>query len=202
MSHLNTTAEFFSRIFNDEFHEIIIKFTNKRINSDYLFRPYSRQFLSQRSIRLITLNEIKAFVGILILCGIGNRNHAPVNEIWSPASEIHYLSLATAAMSRDRFKFISNTITFDDCDENIRKERAKTVGKFHKFEEVFCAFKNNIKLIEPSSNLCGDEELYACRCRVAFMQYMKSKPARYGLKYWCLVDVKTTYLLDVNIYLG
>ena len=88
----------------------------------------------------------------MILFGIGNRNHAPVNEIWSPASEIHYLSLATAAMSHDRFKFISNTITyFDDFDENLRKERAKTVGKFHKFEEIFCAFKNNIKLIEPSS---------------------------------------------------
>ena len=31
---------------------------------------------------------------------------------------------------------------------------------------------------------------------------MKSKPARYGIKYWCLVDVATRFLLDVDIYLG
>ena len=31
---------------------------------------------------------------------------------------------------------------------------------------------------------------------------MKSKPARYGIKYWCFVDVETRFLLDVDIYLG
>lgn len=31
---------------------------------------------------------------------------------------------------------------------------------------------------------------------------MKSKPAKYGIKYWCLVDVTTRYLLTVDIYLG
>jgi hypothetical protein len=31
---------------------------------------------------------------------------------------------------------------------------------------------------------------------------MPSKPAKYGLKYWCVNDVKTAYLLNVDIYLG
>ena len=30
---------------------------------------------------------------------------------------------------------------------------------------------------------------------------MKSKPARYGIKFWSLVDVNFKYLLDINIYL-
>ena len=35
-----------------------------------------------------------------------------------------------------------------------------------------------------------------------FRQYISSKPARYGIKYWCLVDTEVNYLLDVNCYLG
>ena len=31
---------------------------------------------------------------------------------------------------------------------------------------------------------------------------MPSKPAKYGLKYWSLVDVDSTYLLDIIPYLG
>jgi hypothetical protein len=38
------------------------------------------------------------------------------------------------------------------------------------------------------------------KCR--FRQYIPSKPARYGIKYWCLVDTETGYLCEVNIYLG
>jgi hypothetical protein len=31
---------------------------------------------------------------------------------------------------------------------------------------------------------------------------MPKKPAKYGLKYNCIVDVATSYLLDSNIYTG
>lgn len=31
---------------------------------------------------------------------------------------------------------------------------------------------------------------------------MPKKPARYGLKFWNVCDVKSAYLLDTDIYLG
>ena len=38
--------------------------------------------------------------------------------------------------------------------------------------------------------------------KCAFRQYIPSKPARYGIKYWCLVDTECGYLCNVDIYLG
>jgi hypothetical protein len=38
--------------------------------------------------------------------------------------------------------------------------------------------------------------------KCSFRQYIPSKPARYGLKYWCSVDTDCGYLCDVDIYLG
>jgi hypothetical protein len=35
-----------------------------------------------------------------------------------------------------------------------------------------------------------------------YRQYIPSKPAKYGIKYWCIVDTECGYLCDVNIYLG
>jgi hypothetical protein len=52
------------------------------------------------------------------------------------------------------------------------------------------------------ANLCIDECLYPFRGRCVMRQYMPAKPAKYGIKWFCLCDVATSYLLEVNIYLG
>jgi hypothetical protein len=113
------------------------------------------------------------------------------------------MSFATATFSRQRFELIANQITFDDNNESIRREKKKSSPKFFKMEEIWNIWKKNIgEILNPSSFLCVDETLYAARLRCQFIQYMKSKPAKYGIKYWCLVDVTTRYLLAVDIYLG
>jgi hypothetical protein len=84
---------------------------------------------------------------------------------------------------------------------------------------VFNLFKDKLLWLHPSYNLCVDETLYSFRGTVcitnflnyfnfiskgkcSFRQYIPSKPARYGLKYWCIVDTDSSYLCDVDIYLG
>ncbi len=111
---------------------------------------------------------------------------------------MHYLKEASTAMARNRFQLIISRITFDD----VTTREIRKTNKFFKMDEIFNIFKQNIKLIEPSQNLCVDEELYAFRGRCPFRQYMPKKPNRYGIKYWCLVDVAESYLLDVSVYLG
>ena len=98
---------------------------------------------------------------------------------------IHYSPFAAAAMSRNRFKLISRYISFDDIDTRVKRAN----NKFHKMEATFNHFKRNLNLIIPSYYLCDDETLYAFRGCCGFRQYILSKPARYGIKYWCLVDV-------------
>jgi len=61
---------------------------------------------------------------------------------------------------------------------------------------------NLIQGLVPGTNTCIDEQLYSYRGRCAFKQYMPSKPAKCGIKFWSFVGVKSGYLLDTNIYLG
>ena len=42
--------------------------------------------------------------------------------------------------------------------------------------------------------------LVAVRGRCSFRQYMKSKPARYGIKIWAIADVATSYAWRLQIY--
>ena len=105
-------------------------------------------------------------------------------------------------MSRDRFKFLANNLTYGDNSFETRKNNQKKYGKFYKMYEIFEIFKKNLDLMHPSSRLCIDEELYACKCRFSFKQFMKNKPAKYCIKYWLMVCAETQYLLSVDVYLG
>ena len=47
-----------------------------------------------------------------------------------------------------------------------------------------------------------DEQLFPCKSRCPFTQYIASKPDEFGIKFWLLVDVKNKYLFNVLPYLG
>ena len=47
-----------------------------------------------------------------------------------------------------------------------------------------------------------DEKLLAFRGRCSFRQYLPSKPAKYGVKVFALVDVKNAYTFNREIYAG
>ena len=47
-----------------------------------------------------------------------------------------------------------------------------------------------------------DEQLVAFRGKCSMRQYMKSKPAKYGIKVWAAADVKTSYLYNLQVYTG
>lgn len=48
----------------------------------------------------------------------------------------------------------------------------------------------------PGCNLTIDEQLKAFRGRSRFRQYMPSKPAKYGIKFWWITDSATSYPLQ------
>jgi len=50
--------------------------------------------------------------------------------------------------------------------------------------------------------LTVDEQLLAFRGRCSFKQYIPSKPAKYGLKMFALVDAKTAYTFNLEAYVG
>ena len=65
--------------------------------------------------KLVTLIEIRAYIGLLLLFGATGKEEVEISEIWAPCSN-HHLNWATACMPREKFQFISSNIRFDDLN--------------------------------------------------------------------------------------
>ena len=69
--------------------------------------------------------------------------------------------------------------------------------------ELFETVRSRVtSALTPGANLTVDEQLYAYRGKCNFRQYMKSKPNKYGIKYWAIGCVDSGYLCDFQVYLG
>lgn len=180
--NIDEHVDFFSTLISPSMIRHICTCTNKRLPDDVLE---------------VTDNEIESYIGILILLGVTKKRNVDIDQIWSPSS-MHYLEYVSLVMSRSRFQIISRYLTFDDVNE-----RTTTMSKFHKMQYIFSEFQRKISTaFEPHTHVCVDETLYAFRGNCSFRQYMQKKPAKYGIKYFCMCDVTTSYLCNVQVYLG
>lgn len=109
-------------------------------------------------------------------------------------------SFFTAAMPRDISLQLLRFIRFDD--KTTRQDR-KATNKLAAIRDVWEVFAGNCrKAYEVSENVTIDEQLVGFRGKCPFRQFIKSKPARYGIKVWALADVRTSYLFNLQVYTG
>lgn len=90
-------------------------------------------------------------------------------------------------------------------DVTTRKEKRKE-DRLALIREIFEEFFSKCKdLYVVSENVTIDEMLESFRGRCIFRQYIKNKPARYGIKIFALVDSNTfytskaKYMLEFNL---
>ena len=85
---------------------------------------------------------------------------------------------------------------------STRLERKET-NKFCLISETWKDFIENCKrCYVPSFDLTIDEQLFPCKTRCPFIQFMPKKPGKFGIKFWLLVDAKSKYLCNGKPYLG
>ncbi len=58
------------------------------------------------------------------------------------------------------------------------------------------------KAYVPGPSVTVDEQLYPYRGRCRYIQYMPSKPAKYGLKFWLACDSDNYYCTNIQFYCG
>ncbi|XP_046396726.1 uncharacterized protein LOC124163702 [Ischnura elegans] len=103
-------------------------------------------------------------------------------------------------MSLNRFKFLLRMLRFDDKRTRVQRMEVDKLAPFRDvFEFVVKECKSNFSVGEYTTI---DEMLWAFRGRCGFRQYMRNKPAKYGLKVFSLVDSRTFYALNMEVYLG
>ncbi|GFO38315.1 PiggyBac transposable element-derived protein 4-like protein [Plakobranchus ocellatus] len=109
-------------------------------------------------------------------------------------------SLVRAAFGLRRFSSLLNHLRFGDKATRSAR-RARDV--FAPIRELWDLFHTNLgKHYVAGQNITVDEQLVPFRGRCSFIQYMPSKPDKYGLKFFWASDAASNYPLRGFPYLG
>ena len=187
-----TPAECWNNLFADSMLELIVKYTNQYMDS------IKERFQRQRDIKGTDVTELRAFIGLLYLAGAFRGNRQLLEELWG--SENDGIEKFSLVMSIRRFKILIRCLRFDDRDTRAQR---KEYDRLCPVREIFEMFVENCqKCYCVGENTTIDEMLPGFRGRCVFRQYIPSKPNKYGIKLFALVDSKTTYTYNLEVYAG
>lgn len=184
-ARVDSVSDIFHELFGHDVVEIIHKHTleEARRQGDESFS--------------LTQDEISAFLGLSIIRGVFKGRGEPLPSFWDSS---YGRSIFRETMSRNKFQDILRYIRFDDKQTRTRRRRQ---DKFTPIRKVWDNVMNNLqKCFFPHGEVTIDEQLFPCRSRCSFIQYMPSKPSKFGIKFWLLCDVKTSYVLTAKPYVG
>lgn len=177
-------SETFKRVFTAEMVDLIVRHTNKKASTVYEIYNEKNPTKKQLIWTNLILQEFYAFLRILIMSGTNNSNTVHSLEMWKSTS----YPLYRAAIGINRFWSIIRFIRFDDA--NTREVRIKE-DKAAPIRDIWTMLNANLSaLYKPMECLTVDEQLYPYRGRTRFIQYIPSKPAKYGIKVWWICDDK------------
>lgn len=146
--------------------------------------------------REMDCDELRAYVGLLILSGVYRSRDESSLSLWG---EKYGRDIFRATMSHKRFHQIGGALRFDDKLSRSRRREDKLAA----FRKVWDMWIHRMELLfNPDRDICIDEQLVPYRGRCRFKQYIPSKPAKYGLKIWAVCDVKTSYAWRLQVYTG
>lgn len=188
----NTPLDVWSLFFSNEMIEEITECTNIWIDKNK--RNYNRE----RDCTNTTPQEIKCVIGLLYLAGLYKASHLNLDDLWAAdGSGIEFFRLA---MSLRRFKLLLRALRFDDIRTRPqRKVNDKLAPVRRVFEQFVQKCQENYVV---SEFVTVDEMLLKFRGKCSFRQYIKNKPAKYGVKVFSSVCAKSFYTNNLEIYAG
>ena len=141
--------------------------------------------------------DIWALIGIMFTYGHLKQNMVDVDTIWSTS---YGAPVIQCAMSRTRFRELMNALRVDD--KATRSDR-RARDKFAPIRDLWNEFEVTLRRhYIPGTNITIDEQLVPFRGRCGFLQYLPSKPDKYGMKLFWAEDSETLYPLACIQYLG
>lgn len=169
------------------------------VNSTNIYIEKAKgKYERDRDAKLTNQTEIRALFGILYLAGILKAGRLNVKELWDRTGT--GIEAIYVTMSYNRFQFLLRCLRFDDIRDRAQR---KEIDKLASIREVFEIFiQNSQRAYTPSEYVTIDEQLVAFRGRCPIKVYIPSKPAKYGIKIFAMVDVKTQYTHNLEIYAG
>lgn len=194
LANLLTPYDAWRLLFTDDILEIILEHTNAKISDLSTNYTVHVSFLNH-----LDMSELKAFIGLIILAGVFKSGREDVASLWAANGKGRDIFRAT--MSLKRFLFLLTALRFDNAESRV--ERIAAGDNAAAISEIFNRFIENCSAnYSCSEYVTVDEMLVPFRGKCKFRMYLKSKPAKYGIKIMCLCDAKTHFLLNAFIYTG
>lgn len=141
----------------------------------------------------LTRRELKMFLGILLHMGM--KREPELRDHWSTDPLFHD-NFISENMSRNRFEEIFRYLHV--ADNSISDESDKLAKVRPMINALNASFQASYL---PTSELAIDEGLAAFSGRCGFVQFMKDKPIKWGIRSWDLVDTNF-FLFAFDYYAG
>lgn len=187
----NTTCEaVFNEIFTPEMLEYLVERTNSYgealTNTN---RPHTRH--ARNSVfRPTNTEEMRKFLGLILLNG---HIHVPnQRKLFTYDDPLYFHPVFNYTMSCRRYEQLLRCLYAADLGAD---GGAKIEGFINTLTQNF---RNKFN---PGVDLSLDESLLLYRGRLMFRQYIKSKKARYGIKFYVLTT-SDGYVLNIKMYTG
>ena len=192
-----SAVELFCRFlffFTAEVWDLIVEETNHYAAMNVVTSPHSRPCYN------VTIEEMKAFVGMLIVMGILKL---PRLELYWSNKYPHITTPGISnIMARVRFEQIYRFLHLNDNANNnpFGQPGHDPLFKVRKlFDLILPKFETEYNIHQHCSI---DEAVIPYKGRLSFKQYMKDKPTKWGIKVFVLADSTNGYVKRLQIYTG
>ena len=188
----DTPLDVFELFFSLSLQEMIVHESNR----------YAKQAMGEEQYskwKIVSVEELKAFFGFLILMGI---DHLPsLNDYWSKDPLLHYAPVADR-IPRLRFREITRYLHFVNNDD-LSPRGNPAHDRLGKVRPLISHLGNKFAtLYDPSKEVSVDEAMIKFQGRSSLKQYMPKKPIKRGIKVWVLGDSTNGYFSRFDIYQG
>ncbi|XP_065915189.1 chimeric ERCC6-PGBD3 protein-like [Dysidea avara] len=187
-------VDLFYLYFTDDVWDLLVTETNSYAALRFPCRQYARPWKD------VTCEEMKAFIGMLIMMGILHLPH--LDMYWQVNEEILSTPGISEIMSRDKFLQIYRFLHLADNRQqhpagHPRHDKLFKVRNLLNLVTAQCASNYT-----PHQAVTVDEAMIPFKGRLNFKQYMKNKPTKWGIKVFVLCDATNGYIYRMQIYTG
>ena len=181
---------------DDDILNTIVRNTNK-----YALWKIDQEDLVQSQVwpKVLDKEELLAFIGIHILTGL---NPVPSYKVLWDESPFLGNEGVKRVMSKNRFEQINRFLHVGDR----QAERPSGHPDYDRLAKVRPLMTKCDRLFpryfRPTENQTIDEGMVKCKARCSYIQYMKDKPIKRGLKLFLRNNSDTGYLQQFELYLG
>ncbi|KAJ8930063.1 hypothetical protein NQ314_017186 [Rhamnusium bicolor] len=124
-------------------------------------------------------------------------------KLWQELEEQEAHLLGPKRLAKNKLKIIQFLLVCLRFDCKQTRAERRRIDKLAPIKSIFDRFVDHCKeCYTPAEYMTIDEKLEAFRKRCRFRQYIPNKPVKYGIQVFMLVDARTFYAFNLEVYVG